>query len=102
MRIITERTIKQYADKHPNAKASLITWTEATKRANWQNIQEVRREFPHADLVTVASGNKVTVFNIAGNHHRLVVAFHFNTGMTFILKLMTHADYDKNNWKNQL
>jgi len=102
MRIIAERTIKQYWEKHPNAKASLIKWMITAQEARWQNIQEVRAVFPHADLVTVESGNTVTVFNIAGNHYRLIVKFHYNGGRAYVLKIMTHAEYDKNHWKKEL
>ena len=94
--------MRQYWEKHPNANASLIKWMTVTQEAKWQSIHEVRAVFPHADLVKVESGNTVTVFNIAGNHHRLIVKFHFNKGLAYVLKIMTHAEYDKNYWKKEL
>jgi mRNA interferase HigB len=35
------------------------------------------------------------VFNIKGNTYRLIVRFHFNTGIAFIRFIGTHAAYDK-------
>lgn len=102
MRITTETKIRDYVRKHPNAKASLSNWITLTKESTWKNIQEIRAIFPHADLVTVASGRTVIIFNISGNNHRLITALHFNTRMAFILKILTHAQYDKNNWKSEL
>ena len=102
MRIITETTIREYATKHPNATASLLNWIIQTKVNSWKNIQEVRATYPHADLVTVASGRTVVIFNIAGNNHRLISALHFNRKIVYILKILTHAQYDKNHWKSEL
>jgi len=46
-------------------------------------------------MVKVGSGNSVTVFNISGNKYRLIVAIHYNTQRVYVLRLFTHADYDK-------
>ena len=62
----------------------------------------MRRAFPSADFVTVRSGRKVVVFNIGGNDFRLLCAVHFNTGMVFALRFLTHPEYSKNNWKDTL
>jgi mRNA interferase HigB len=52
--------------------------------------------------VRVASGNPVVVFNVCGNHFRLVCAIHYNNGKVFLLRFLTHAEYDKNRWKDEL
>ncbi|HUO10290.1 MAG TPA: type II toxin-antitoxin system HigB family toxin [Phycisphaerae bacterium] len=62
-------------------------------------MQELRRVFPNADTVKVASARTVTIFNIAGNDYRLVVAVHYNTQVIYVLLFMTHAEYDKDAWK---
>jgi mRNA interferase HigB len=102
MHIITRRRLTEYADKHPNAVASLTAWYTVANAANWKSITEVRKTFPHADAAQVASGKTVTIFNIAGNNHRLITAIHYNTRKVFILKALTHAQYDKPNWKKEL
>lgn len=102
MRIITKRRLFDYAKQHPNATANLSAWITVATAAKWQSIADVRNVFPHADLVTVRSSKTVTIFNIAGNHHRLITAIHYNTRSIFILKILTHADYSKDRWKNDL
>ena len=92
----------EYAEKHPNACSSLQNFVARIKHANFDNLIDLRKVFPSADEVTVRSGRKVTVFNIAGNRHRLVAACHYNTGLLFVLKIMTHAEYGKNVWKKDL
>ena len=102
MHIITRRRLKEYANKHPNAEASLTAWYTVARAARWPSIAEVRKTFPHADAAQAASGKTITIFNIAGNNHRLITAIHYNTGKIFILKILTHSQYDKPNWKKEL
>jgi mRNA interferase HigB len=102
MRIITKRRLLAYAKQHPNAAASLSAWISVASCAKWRSIAEVRQVFPHADLATVRSSKTVCIFNIAGNNHRLITAIHYNTGCIFILKILIHAEYSKNRWKNDL
>ena len=104
MHIITRRRLTEYANKHPNAAASLTAWHTVARAARWQSqsITEVRKTFPHADAAQAASGKTITIFNIAGNNHRLITAIHYNTGKIFILKILTHSQYDKPNWKKEL
>lgn len=102
MRIITRRRLNEYAQLHPNAAASLSAWHDVAKKSAWGSLQEVRRTFPHADPATVASRKTVTIFNITGNHHRLITAIHYDTGKIFILEILTHAEYSKNRWKKSL
>jgi len=102
MRIITRRRLNEYATLHPNAAVSLSAWHDVAKKSAWGNLHEVRQTFPHADPVKVASGKTATVFNIAGNHHRLITAIHYDTGKIFILQILTHAEYSKPHWKKSL
>jgi mRNA interferase HigB len=54
--------------------------------------------------VITGKGNAVFVFNLGHGKsaYRLIVAIHFNTQMVFVLRLMTHAEYDKQEWKRDL
>jgi mRNA interferase HigB len=67
----------------------------------WRN-EDVRQSFPGTDPVKVASGKTVYVFNLIGNAYRMICAIHFNTGKVFMLRFMTHANYSKEKWKNEL
>lgn len=102
MHVITRKRIVEYAKRHPDAAEALDRWYRVARAARWDNIQDVRRIFPHADAVTVASGNTVTVFNVGGNKYRLAAAIHYNAKRLFVLAMMTHAEYDKGTWKEAL
>jgi mRNA interferase HigB len=72
------------------------------RREQFRHFADLRRCFRSADQVRVASGNPVVVFNICGNTHRLVCAVHYNTGLVFLLRFMTHTEYAKDRWKVEL
>lgn len=101
-RIITLRRLHNYAQAYPQAKSSLTTWQMRGTEARWITPADVRQTFNDADPVTVSSGNTVYVFNIQRNEHRLIAAIHFNTGMVFVLRIMTHREYDRGRWKDEL
>lgn len=70
--------------------------------ANWHSPTDLKATFAYVDPVTVASGRTVYVFNIQSNAHRLIAAIHFNTQMIYVLGLMTHREYDRQTWKDEL
>lgn len=67
-----------------------------------RSLNDTRATYSHADPVRVASGRNVVVFNIAGNKFRLITALHYDRSIAYILRFLTHADYDKNRWKSEL
>lgn len=102
MRIISYKAITDFAKHHADAREPLDDWYEVVRAADWNSIADVRSVFPHADAVKVASGNTVTVFNVRGNKYRLVAAVKYQWGMVYLLRIMTHGEYNKNQWKEQL
>ncbi|MHC5936650.1 type II toxin-antitoxin system HigB family toxin [Nostoc sp.] len=95
MHIISRARLSEFWEKHPNAQTSLRLWYKLTSVAEWQNLVELRETFPSADQV----GN-FTVFNISGNNYRLITLVDYKYQKVFIRHILTHAEYDKNDWKN--
>ena len=102
MRVITRKRLREFALQYPDAAEPLENWYRLIRDAEWQNLQEVRRVYPHADSVRVEKGGIVTVFNIGGNKYRLIVAIHYNRQRVYILRFLRHAEYSKNLWKDSL
>ena len=103
MRIIAEGTIRQGGGSaQPRVASSLRQWVKVVRHVRRASFAELRRTFPSADLVRGRSGRNVVVFNVGGDDFRLVCAVHFNTGMVFALRFMTHAEYSKDAWKDEL
>ena len=102
MRIIKTSMLKAFWEDHREAEASLRTWVRQTKGAEWRNFVQVRKTFPSADQVAVASGRTVVVFDVARNRYRLIAAVHYNTRIVYTLMVLTHKEYDRNMWKARL
>ena len=84
MRIITRKRLREFAQRHPDATEALDNWYRFFREAQSRSLQDVRRVYPHADMVAVASGNSVTVFNICGNKYRLIAAIHYNRQRVYV------------------
>jgi mRNA interferase HigB len=95
MHIISFSRLREFYENHPTARPSLLSWYKIAKKADWQTFEQLHQAFSSADQV----GN-FTVFNIGGNNFRLIVFIDFNKQKIFIRHVLTHAEYDKNKWKN--
>jgi mRNA interferase HigB len=102
MRVVKPKTVREYARQYPDAAEWLMTWLKAARLAGWQNIQELRAMYPHADAVETENGNIVTVLNVRGNRYRLIIAVNYRWAMVYVLRFLTHVEYDKEKWKAEL
>ena len=94
MHIITRKRLREFYEKHPQSKSGLEFWYKTSSKATWKNFDQLRETFPSADLV-----KNFTVFNISGNRYRLIVFIDYTYQEIYIRQVLTHAEYDKNNWK---
>lgn len=102
MRIIAPSTVTKWGKEYPRAKDRLESWLSVTENAIWSHAPDMKKAFSSVDPVKVKSGKTVYVFNIRQNEFRLVCAVHFNTGFVYTLRFMTHKEYQKGDWKNEL
>jgi mRNA interferase HigB len=94
--IISWKKLDDFISKHPNAESSLKSWYKIVKNTYFKDFNELRKVFNSVDQV-----GKLTVFNINGNHFRLITAIHFNRQKLFIRNVLTHNEYDKGKWKKE-
>lgn len=95
MRVISKAAIVAFSRRHPEALPSLTNWCGIVRRANWRSFAELRRDFGSADIV-----DRRTVFNIKGNAFRLIARVNYRTQRVFVLGILTHAAYDKGEWRS--
>lgn len=81
--------------QHPDAVSPLDAWYRIAKKAEWGSIIDVRKTLSTADAVGTC-----TVFNIKGTTYRLIAWINYETQRVFIKHVLTHADYDKEDWKS--
>lgn len=91
MRVIARSTLREFWIKHPDAEEALQAWYDDAERARWKTSSDIKATYPSASFV---SNNRV-VFNIRGNHYRLVVHIHYNTQIVYVRFVGTHAEYDR-------
>jgi mRNA interferase HigB len=91
MRIIALSTLREFWERHPDARESLQAWYHDAKQAQWHSPSEIRHIYATASIV---GANRV-VFNIRGHAFRLVVAVHYDFGIVYIRFIGAHHDYDR-------
>src|SRR2546428_12132695 len=102
MRIITRKRLAAFGRQFADARAALEDWAFKVRAARWRSLDDTRKVFAGTDEVKVRSGRAVTVFNIKGNRYRLITAIHYNRQVVYVMRFLTHAEYDKDAWKGQL
>lgn len=77
--------------KHPDCAEQLKAWYREAENAQWDGPIDIKRNYPSASFLE----NNRVVYNIKGNHYRLIVRINFHYGMLGIRFIGTHAEYDE-------
>jgi mRNA interferase HigB len=91
MRIIAKKILRDFWTIHPDCEEPLKIWYHDTERASWQTSHDIKRAHRSASFLM---DNRV-VFNIKGNHYRLIVRVNYDYGILWIRFIGTHAEYDR-------
>ena len=97
MRVITRKRLNEFTANHQESESALAHWYTIAKHTTFSSFADLRSVFPSADRV-----GKLTVFNVGGNKVRIVAAIHYNRHRIYIRAVLTHAEYDKGKWKNDV
>ena|ERR1035437_5834865 len=104
MEIANSARLDKAAQRHPQTKTWLETWRRTVEAAAWTNLLDVRKTYPSADGVPIRAGALklvVTVFNVGGNDYRPLTVINYRAQRVTVIDVLTHAEYDKEQWKNQ-
>jgi mRNA interferase HigB len=93
--VISRKILRDYCQSHADVCESLYDWYRVASKAQWNNLTEVQVTYKNAEAV----GN-FTVFNIKGNRYRLIVDIIYPSQRIYLKYILTHAEYDKDKWKN--
>jgi mRNA interferase HigB len=91
MVVLSYRIIKEFIEDHSDAEDALNNWYTITEKADWANFHEIKKIFNTIDSV----GNDLYVFNIRGNHYRLIARIIFRVRTVYIKFIGTHKEYNK-------
>ena len=95
MRIIAKKILREFWVKHPDSEQQLKSWFQETSTAKWTDPNQIKLEYPSASIL---ADNRV-VFNIKGNHYRIIVKVSYDYQMIWIRFIGTHTEYNKVNAK---
>ena len=87
--VISFRTLREFAEIHPDAGESLRAWYKLAGSCEWLSIADARLFYPQAD-----AAGRCTVFNIRGGNYRLVVQIDCPSRVVYVKKVMTHGEYN--------
>ena len=87
---MSERRIRDFIEREPNAADALWRWADAIESAGWRNPSDLKAMFAPASFV-----GDLTVFNVGGNKYRIAAFVHYRKQIVFIKKIGTHQEYDK-------
>lgn len=96
MHVIAKPALVAFWTKHPAAERPLQAWYHTMESAVFADCNDLRKTYPSADYV-----DGLTVFNIGGNKYRLIAAIHYNRRKVYIRAVLTHAEYDRGDWKRR-
>lgn len=91
MKVLGRDKIFNFIRKHASSKKALEAWYYETDDADWKTPQDIKDRYASADFL---ADNRI-IFNIKGNHFRLVVKVRYQNGMVLVEWVGTHAEYDK-------
>lgn len=96
MRVIAKKTLRDFWIRHPDCEQQLKSWHGEAVWAAWKGPRDIKKDYPSASFL---EGNRV-VFNIKGNHYRLIVKINYDYKIVWIRFIGTHAQYDRIDAKN--
>lgn len=96
MHVIAKPALVEFWSRHSGAENPLQAWYHTMESEVFADFNDLRATFASADYV-----DGLTVFNISGNKYRLIASIHYNRRKVFIRAVLTHAAYDRSNWKRK-
>lgn len=90
---MAKSTINLWREKYPKASGALQVWVDIIQSREFSHFPDLKSTFGSADLI---KADRV-VFNIMGNHFRLIAGVDFQRQIVFAKWFGTHQEYDKIN-----
>lgn len=93
-KLISNKALREFAALHADAAQPLQDFRRKVEKGSFGNFAELRAVFPAVDKL-----GERCVFNIGGNKYRLVAGLDFAHRRVFIKAVLSHGEYDKEQWK---
>jgi mRNA interferase HigB len=87
--------------KFAEIATDLDVWRQVAEASKWEWLLDVQRRYPKAEAIQFGN-DSYTVFNIRHNRFRLIVKIVYSSQTIFVKHVLTHAEYDRDEWKESL
>jgi len=94
LHVTSRKALREAARTHNDLEAPLEAWYRVAKKSTWVSLNDIRNTWRDTDAV-----GEYTVFNIKGNKYRLITKINYKSQVVFIKRVLTQAEYDKEQWK---
>jgi mRNA interferase HigB len=94
LRVVGTGVIDKAIKRHGDLKGPMGAWLQIASTESWAGLNDIRKTFPSTDEY-----EGKFIFNIKGNKYRLIAAINFGSQTLFVERILTHAEYDKGDWK---
>jgi mRNA interferase HigB len=108
MRIISRKRLEEFWSLYPRTEKELSIWHDITAGAAWKTPADVKAAFgQRVDFVHTKNDHAVAVFDVSNNRCRMITAIHYLKnhpikGRVYVLRVLTHEEYDLEHWKDEL
>ena len=90
MGIIAKKPLRDFWERHPDAKQPLENWYREVKREIWDTPHDLKAKYQQASII----GDNRVVFDIGNNQFRLIVRVNYQYHQVYIRFIGTHSEYD--------
>jgi mRNA interferase HigB len=91
LRVIAKKILRDFWERRADCEQQLKAWYQEASNNDWNGPYDIKGAYPSASILV---DNRV-VFNIKGNHYRLIVKINYDYKMVWIRFIGTHAEYDE-------
>ena len=74
----------------------LEEWFRKAAQCEAASFPKQRQTYRSVDYV-----DGFTIFEVGGNRYRIVGAVHYDKQRIYVRQVMTHAEYDQNDWRKK-
>ena len=94
MNVIVPRTIRDFIEQHPESETALREWYNALRRNDHPHFASLREAFV-VDVARNDQDDPVHIFDVAGNHYRVICFVNYENQTAYIKYVFTHREYTK-------
>lgn len=91
MKVLRKGILDEFSKIHAEVTSQVLIWLAEAEGAEWKTPQEIKDRYSSASFLD----NNRVIFNLKGNKFRLDTKIAYQTGIVLIMRMGTHAEYNK-------